>query len=453
MSLDVNPDPAPDTLAPAAPAAGAGPSRELGPAPQSAPDLGDPLAASSRSLAAVALSLTPEAASAFGSVQHAEGLDAALQRLQDGAFGTPEAGSPLSLAALVGGIRAENGLPALDTPTAGDGTATPTGNIELAQTRFGALNWVLGVLQGDFNDDPSLSQTVVGAVLSAIPGIDQLADARDVVANAINILENPRDTWAWIGGSLAAVGLVPTAGSLAKGAAKVALQTDDAVSIGRVIAGLGVDDPGAFLSRNVLGAVQGSRDTFYDTLENLAGALDRVPGSIPQLAGASDTLRSMRSVDNGSFSRAVDYMESRISYVANKVPKVGNPENATRAMADAGLRQARTFTYGSNEVILNRDGMGHILRDHHPLYFDASNRTGKDLTTFFNRDQGVGEIMSIAKNVLDQNASGVRALSGGSQQFSATVNGVQYTVGVRRAAGGDTNQFVIGQMFPHDPMR
>jgi hypothetical protein len=44
------------------------------------------------------------------------------------------------------------------------------------------LQWVWGVLQGDFNEDPSISQIVVRTLITLIPGVDQIADIQDLVA-------------------------------------------------------------------------------------------------------------------------------------------------------------------------------------------------------------------------------------------------------------------------------
>ena len=58
--------------------------------------------------------------------------------------------------------------------------------------------WVWGVLQGDFNDDPSTAQVVTGTVISMIPLVDQICDVRDLVANCRKIHSEPDQTWHWI---------------------------------------------------------------------------------------------------------------------------------------------------------------------------------------------------------------------------------------------------------------
>ncbi len=89
-----------------------------------------------------------------------------------------------------------------------------------------AASFVGGVLAGDFNENPSVAQIIVNTILTMIPVIDQLADARDVIANLKKLLWERRwDEWAvWLGIFLCMIGLIPTLGSLAKGIIRVALK-------------------------------------------------------------------------------------------------------------------------------------------------------------------------------------------------------------------------------------
>ena len=84
-----------------------------------------------------------------------------------------------------------------------------------------AAEWIWEVLQGDFNEEQSNAQMITGMVISMIPGVDQLCDVRDVVANCRKINEDTSNTWAWIGLTITLIGLIPVLGSLAKGCFKV----------------------------------------------------------------------------------------------------------------------------------------------------------------------------------------------------------------------------------------
>lgn len=81
--------------------------------------------------------------------------------------------------------------------------------------------WIWGVIQGDFNDDPSVGQIATGTVISMIPLVDQLCDIRDIIANCRKIDKEPNESWHWIALGLTLIGLFPVLGSLAKGCGKV----------------------------------------------------------------------------------------------------------------------------------------------------------------------------------------------------------------------------------------
>ncbi|KAA3653744.1 MAG: hypothetical protein DWQ11_07135 [Proteobacteria bacterium] len=115
-----------------------------------------------------------------------------------------------------------------------------------------ALDWFWGVLQGDFNDDPSLSQTIVSGIITAIPIIDQIADVRDVIANLHQLSKDSTDTWKWVALAITLIGLIPVLGSVLKGVFKILIQfvrkggehADEALEmILAVVRGAGKGDP------------------------------------------------------------------------------------------------------------------------------------------------------------------------------------------------------------------
>jgi len=114
------------------------------------------------------------------------------------------------------------------------------------------LDWFWGVLQGDFKDDPSLSQTIVGGIITAIPVIDQIADVRDVIANLQQLSKDSSDKWKWVALAITLIGLIPVLGSLLKGVFKVLVKflkqggTHANESLGMILAivrGAGKGDP------------------------------------------------------------------------------------------------------------------------------------------------------------------------------------------------------------------
>lgn len=443
MSLDVLPGLAPlsSALQPAQPGVGA--ERSF-PTPGERAERPSPVSTSS---SAVALALSPDAAVAFGAAQKTDGLNTALRRLQDGAFGTPGVGSPLSLAALVDGIRAENGLPALDTSRDGLPTTTlpGTSSVELAQTRSGALNWVIGVLQGDFNENPSLSQTIANTVLTAIPGLDQVGDARDILKAVIDIRADPTNTWAWMGAALTGVGLVPTVGSVLKGVGRLAVNGEGAYDLYRALDRIGVAEPGRFLRDNVGGLAQDAVHLVGDGLDRLARALDGISGLHPALATAAGEVGAVSRMGTDRLHAAADHVQDRVRHVANRMPsRVASPESAARAVRDF---TTQTYHVGGVNFVLGQNRMQHFLQRHHPDHWTGQVKTNQ---TFFDRRMSVDDVRGAVEATLRQNREAF--LNGAARpghSVYGTYNGVQYQMKVGGYA--QNGMLEIGQFYPVSP--
>lgn len=84
-----------------------------------------------------------------------------------------------------------------------------------------AAEWIWNVIEGDFADEQSNAQVITGTVISMIPGVDQICDVRDLVANCKKVNEDTSNTWAWVAMALTLIGLFPELGSLAKGGGKI----------------------------------------------------------------------------------------------------------------------------------------------------------------------------------------------------------------------------------------
>ncbi|KGM52623.1 hypothetical protein N799_13415 [Lysobacter arseniciresistens ZS79] len=92
------------------------------------------------------------------------------------------------------------------------------------QITDGAQNvfvWLWEAIQGDFNGERSTGQIVFDSAISMIPGVDQVCDVRDLIANCKLIEEDRSNKWAWVTLGLTLVGLIPVLGSLVKGVLKL----------------------------------------------------------------------------------------------------------------------------------------------------------------------------------------------------------------------------------------
>jgi hypothetical protein len=96
------------------------------------------------------------------------------------------------------------------------------------------LQWVWGVLQGDFNEDPSLSQIVVRTLITLIPGADQIADVQDLVAALYKLAWQKRynEGGPWFDLFITGIGLVPTLGSALKGIVQLLKRGANTVDLG-----------------------------------------------------------------------------------------------------------------------------------------------------------------------------------------------------------------------------
>jgi hypothetical protein len=83
-----------------------------------------------------------------------------------------------------------------------------------------------GGVMGEFNQDPTFGKIGVDLILSVIPGIDQIADGRDIIAHLYYMIAQGqyRDPMRWLGLALSLIGLIATIGSVIKSASKVLLK-------------------------------------------------------------------------------------------------------------------------------------------------------------------------------------------------------------------------------------
>ncbi|KQW98363.1 hypothetical protein ASC84_06330 [Acinetobacter sp. Root1280] len=78
-------------------------------------------------------------------------------------------------------------------------------------------SWIWGMLKGDFNKNPTMSQIIVGGLVSMIPLVDQACDIRDLIANLIALSEeNGKTQENYMALSLTAFGVIPEIGSAMK---------------------------------------------------------------------------------------------------------------------------------------------------------------------------------------------------------------------------------------------
>jgi hypothetical protein len=78
-------------------------------------------------------------------------------------------------------------------------------------------SWIWGMLKGDFNKSPTMSQVIVSGLISIIPIADQVCDVRDLISNLIDLCqENGNTDNNYMALALTSIGIIPEIGSAIK---------------------------------------------------------------------------------------------------------------------------------------------------------------------------------------------------------------------------------------------
>jgi hypothetical protein len=92
-----------------------------------------------------------------------------------------------------------------------------------------AKSFITGALLGEFNDNPSIWQTLLDTAIGMIPIVGEIGDVRDLIAYIAKFTNKPEeknDFWNWVGVAGSAIGLIPVVGGAIKGVTKLARSAD-----------------------------------------------------------------------------------------------------------------------------------------------------------------------------------------------------------------------------------
>jgi hypothetical protein len=92
-----------------------------------------------------------------------------------------------------------------------------------------ASNFIIGSLMGEFNNEPSIWQTLLDTAIGMIPIVGEIGDVRDLIAFVAKFTNDPaemQDFWNWVGVGGAGLGLIPVVGGALKGVTKLARNAD-----------------------------------------------------------------------------------------------------------------------------------------------------------------------------------------------------------------------------------
>ncbi len=214
-----------------------------------------------------------------------------------------------------------------------------------------ALEWLWGVLLGDFAEDPSTGQVITGAVVTMVPVVDQIADVRDVVANLRHLFDDERraDPWTWVALAITLVGVVPVFGSAAKGALRLVAKglreggSTTRRAVFAVIRKLGHGDPERFAARHLSaaamrGAARAQLGRVLGLLRGFFGAAARsrwAPESVRAAAGRA--LGRLGAVEREAPAR-LDEAVAALDRGVQRALREGDSDLAARGTTNGRVR-------------------------------------------------------------------------------------------------------------------
>ncbi|MCG8535285.1 MAG: hypothetical protein MI808_09330 [Pseudomonadales bacterium] len=206
------------------------------------------------------------------------------------------------------------------------------------------LEWVWGAVQGDFNEDPTAGQIITNAVITAIPVVDQVADARDLAASVKALLWDKRhdDFEVWLAFFFTLIGLVPSVGSLLKGVLKLVWKGAKLDAILRVFNAFAKGNGVAWLKQLRAGGLREyskqAAELGKKVLDNVSATLREAMEYIPSWAGGiyqrmSDLLAELaiiRSKIEDVFNKITLGMEEKLDDLL-KEKKINSAQGSSKS--------------------------------------------------------------------------------------------------------------------------
>jgi tetratricopeptide (TPR) repeat protein len=203
------------------------------------------------------------------------------------------------------------------------------------------LQILLGALPGAFNEDQTGEEAIVDFLISLIPIIGQVADARDFAAYLYRIVFKGQvgEIGNWIGLALTLVGLVPVVGDIAKFLGKRAVKKGG-LELGSNLQGvwkqIHLRNPGlvdnipqlkGLLAQNWGKGVQAAKDRWNTALGQLLNWANSIPdllfsGQKQQLIKA---IRQVESQSDTMLKKAFDEIQQKIDEALDEIGRLINP--------------------------------------------------------------------------------------------------------------------------------
>ena len=172
--------------------------------------------------------------------------------------------------------------------------------------------------------------------------------------------------------------------------------------------------------------------------------------TIPSPINHDDPAAFSREVDNWlkhDVSPEDSFGVGRIVKAVRAVKPLTEPivKDLSKAAADRVVNELRDFklkvwTIGNQKIILNKDGMRHILERHHPTFWAGETKLTQ---TFFSPKTSVKDIEYTIQEVISQNRDALSNITSlPKKQIEGVIDGITYVVGFTK---GNIYQFYIKQ--------
>lgn len=215
-----------------------------------------------------------------------------------------------------------------------------------------SAEWVGGVLQGDFKEDQTVAQIITNAVISSIPFVGWVADARDAVANIIKLSDenNRKDFFIWLALVATLIGIIPGVGDAIKAVIKIVISkgVDSLKPILRLFERLGLGDRIKLLKNINWGEIaQKTLAKFNEIMDKIIGELERLLNKLP--SGFKDTrvkikellknLKAVKDEGQAKVEEAVYWIRDKLNELIRKYE--ANPEFSTAKPNALNLRRLK----------------------------------------------------------------------------------------------------------------
>lgn len=241
-----------------------------------------------------------------------------------------------------------------------------------------AGQWLLGTVQGAFNEKQTISQIITDAVIGMIPVVGDVTAVRDLIAVGSGLANDPKkreETFEWVLLVILIFALIPVIGGVIKGvgrlslrAAKVAATDAKALaeiadSIVQFLNRIGHKNAEAWLkSLNVLSyqaEVLSKFRAFCDVIIlGIARCLVRLHDWMPQsliarLGQLSQSFQQLKALGDRMIPQAIKELHQQLTKIQQYVRSGGRP-GASRAEVMYAQTGQKTVTYAEEARLLER---------------------------------------------------------------------------------------------------